>query len=70
MSLVGISIPDSHLGKTGLKDRKKSTNIIKYNKSSLDITLDSFAHSNIVTPEMAGRLDESGTDMLINEFNI
>lgn len=55
--------------KKGNKGRKKST-LIKHNKSTLDITLDSLAaHSsnnvNGISPETAIRLDDSSQDMII-----
>lgn len=76
MSLVSVTQPEMRLGTTTAdkkgKGRKKST-LIKHNKSTLDITLDSLAaHSNNlnlnmngISPETAIRLDDSSQDMII-----
>lgn len=77
MSLISVTQPEMRLGgttttadKKGNKGRKKST-LIKHNKSTLDITLDSLAaHSsnnfNGISPETGAiRLDDSSQDMII-----
>lgn len=77
MSLVGHGVgPDAHGGRVGAtagkNKRKKSTQGMskkKHCKSTLDITMESMALSNMITPAAEAKLDESN-EMLIKDFTL
>jgi len=75
-SLVSYGVgPDAHGGRVGAtagkSKRKKSTQGLakKHCKSTLDITMESMALSNMITPAAEAKLDESN-EMLIKDFTL